>query len=151
MPTLPQRMTHHSARPGATVLNVFLITSKQEEARTLLFFSDKFWCKKLTSNSLSMSNTLPLSKDLHYLLPPSPTDMCFLFFISSVYPLPLSSLIPSCLLFLDFIQVIEYLETELIICFWSCVTWNLNSLSRDRNCATCIGESKPDKVLNMGL
>ena len=45
MPTLPQRMTHHSARPGTTVLNVFLITSKQEEARTLLFFSDKFWCK----------------------------------------------------------------------------------------------------------
>ena len=103
MPTLPQRMTHHSARPGTTVLNVFLITSKQEEARTLLFFSDKFWCKKLTSNSLSMSNTLPLSKDLHYLLPPSPTDLCFLFFISSLYPLPLSSFIPSCLLFLDFL------------------------------------------------
>ena len=98
-----QRMTHHSARPGTTVLNVFLITSKQEEARTLLFFSDKFWCKKLTSNSLSMSNTLPLSKDLHYLLPPSPTDLCFLFFISSLYPLPLSSFIPSCLLFLDFL------------------------------------------------
>ena len=78
MPTLPQRMTHHSACPGTTVLNVFLITSKQEEARTLLFFSDKFWCQKLTSNSLSMSNTLPLSKDLHYLLPPSPTDLCFL-------------------------------------------------------------------------
>ena len=68
----------------------------------LLFFSDKFWCKKLTSNTLSMSNTLLLSKDLHYLLPPSPTDLCFLFFISSLYPLPLSSFIPSSLLFLNF-------------------------------------------------
>ena len=97
-----QRMTHCSARPGTAVLNVFLITSKQEEARTLLFFSDKFWCQKLTSNSPSMSNTLPLSKELHYLLPPSPTDLCFLFFISSLYPLPLSSFIPSSLLFLNF-------------------------------------------------
>ena len=97
-----QRMTHCSARPGTAVLNVFLITSKQEEARTLLFFSDKFWCQKLTSNSPSMSNTLPLSKDLRYLLPPSPTDLCFLFFISSLYTLPLSPFIPSCLLFLDF-------------------------------------------------
>ena len=101
MPTLPQRMTHCSARPGTAVLNVFLITSKQEEVRTLLFFSDKFWCQKLTSNSPSMSNTLPLSKDLHYLLPPSLTDLCFLFFISSLYPLSLSSIIPSCFLFLD--------------------------------------------------
>ena len=102
IPTLPQRMTHCSAYPGTTVPNIFLIMSKQEEARTLLFYSDKFWCQKLTSNTPSMWNTLPLSKDLHYLLPPSPTDMCFLFFISSVYPLPLSSFIPSCLLFLDF-------------------------------------------------
>ena len=102
MPTLPQRMTHHSARPGTTVLNVFLITSKQEGARTLLFFFDKFWCQKLTSHSLSMSNILALSKDLHYLLPPSPTDLCFLFFISSLYPLPLSSFIPSSLLFINF-------------------------------------------------
>ena len=102
MPKLPQKMTHRSAHPGTTVPNVFLITSKQEEARTLLFFSDKFWCQKLTSNSLSMSDTLPLSKDLHYLLLPSPTDLCFLFFISSLYPLPLSSFIPSCLLFFDF-------------------------------------------------
>ena len=101
MAMLPQRMTHCSACSGTAVLNVFLITSKQEETRTLLFFSDKFRCQKLTSNSLSMSNTLPLSKDLHYLLPPSPTDLCFLFFISSRYPLPLSSFIPSCLLFLD--------------------------------------------------
>ena len=99
---LPQRMTHCSAHPGTGVLNILLITSKQEEARNLLFFSDKFWCQKLTSNSLSMSSTLPLSKDLHYLLLPSPTDLCFLFFISSVCPLPLSSFIPSCLLFLDF-------------------------------------------------
>ena len=100
---LPQRMTHCSAHPGTGVLNILLITSKQEEARNLLFFSDKFWCQKLTSNSLSMSSTLPLSKDLHYLLLPSPTDLCFLFFISSLYPLPLSSFIPSCLLFLDFL------------------------------------------------
>ena len=96
-----QRMTHCSPRPGTAVLNVFLITSKQEEVRTLLFFSDKFWCQKLTLNSSSVSNTLPLSKDLHYLLPPSPTDLCFLFFISSLYPLSLSSIIPSCFLFLD--------------------------------------------------
>ena len=101
MPTLPQRMTHRSACPGTAVLNVFLITSKQEEARTLLFFSDKFWCQKLTSNSPSISSTLPLSKDLHYLLPPSPTDLCFLFFISFLYPLSLLSIIPSCFLFLD--------------------------------------------------
>ena len=32
----------------------------------LLFFSDKFWYWKLTSNASSISNTLPLSKDLHY-------------------------------------------------------------------------------------
>ena len=67
-----RRMTHCSARPGTAVLNVFLITSKQEEVRTLLFFSDKFWCQKLTLNSSSVSNTLPLSKDLHYLLPLPP-------------------------------------------------------------------------------
>ena len=72
MPMLPQRITHHSACPGTAVLNVFLITSKQEEVRTLLFFSDKFWCQKLTLNSSSVSNTLPLSKDLHYLLPLPP-------------------------------------------------------------------------------
>ena len=96
-----QRMTHCSARPGTAVLNVFLITSKQEEVRTLLFFSDKFWCQKLTLNSSSVSNTLPLSKDLHYLLPSSPTDLCFLFFISFLYPLSLLSIIPSCFLFLD--------------------------------------------------
>ena len=78
VPTLPQRMTECSAHPGTTVLNIFLTTSKQEEGRTLLFFSDKFWCWKLTSNSSSMSNTLPLSRDFHYLLPPSPTDLCFL-------------------------------------------------------------------------
>ena len=44
----------------------------------------------------------------------------------------LSSFIPSFLLFLNLPEVVEYLETELIIFFfWPWITWNLTFLTRD--------------------
>ena len=69
----PQKTKHSSACLETSVLNVFLITSTTGRGgRTLQFFPDKVWCRTLTSNPSSMSNTLPLSEDLHYLfhLPP---------------------------------------------------------------------------------
>ena len=96
-----------TALPAKTsVLNVFLITSKTGRGGELCCSSDKFWCRKLTSNSSSMSNTLCLYKDLYYLLPPSPTNPCFLFFISSLCPLCLSHpSFPLVSYFLTFLRV----------------------------------------------
>ena len=95
-PCPPQRITHSSARPGTAILNAFLTMRKTGRGESFAVLLWHVWCWKLTSNALSISNTLSFSKALSYLLSPSPTDLCFLSFISSLHPLPLSSFIPSC-------------------------------------------------------
>lgn len=77
-------------------------TSKQEETRTLLFFSGQVLVPEAHFNSPHHVNTLPLSKDLQYLLPPSPQTCAssFLHFppCTSASLILLHSLLP---LFLD--------------------------------------------------